>query len=241
MKSLLFCLVIFSGIVYLIYQPKFDSNNLTSSQNVNNQLNANVGRQRMAGPIKIALQAGHWKNRQLPEELKKLRENDGAQGAGKKEWEVNLKIAEETAEILRLSGFDTDILPATIPPSCSADVFVSIHADEHPTDKNKEGFKVAGAEFDKTGKSNFLAEKIEIEYQKATKLKNDENNITDAMKYYYAFSWWRFDHTINPHTPAVIIETGYLPNPKDQQIIIDNPQKSGEGIANGIKKFLNHI
>ena len=58
--------------------------------------------QRPSGPAKVALQAGHLKNEEVPEELEGLRGNTGATGGGKSESEVNLAIANATAAILAL-------------------------------------------------------------------------------------------------------------------------------------------
>lgn len=46
------------------------------------------------GPLRVGLQAGHWKNNELPDELENLRNyGGGAKGGGMAEWEVNLAIA----------------------------------------------------------------------------------------------------------------------------------------------------
>jgi len=99
--------------------------------------------QRPDGPPRVGLQAGRWKNKELPDEFERLRERGGgSSGGGKAEWEVNLKIAEKTASLLRDQGIIVDILPATIPVAYWADVFVAIHADgsENPS---ASGFKAA--------------------------------------------------------------------------------------------------
>src|SRR3989338_2508894 len=44
---------------------------------------------RPAGPPKVGLQAGHWKNDELPEEFGRLRGSTGSAGGGRSEWEVN--------------------------------------------------------------------------------------------------------------------------------------------------------
>ena len=101
--------------------------------------------ERPDGPPRVGLQVGHWKNKELPDELQRLRERGGGtSGGGKAEWEVNLAIAEKTASLLRAQGIIVDILPATIPVAYWADAFVAIHADgsENP---NASGFKVASA------------------------------------------------------------------------------------------------
>lgn len=197
-----------------------------------------VNWQRPVGPIKVALQVGHLHNDYLPNELEKLRKNDGATGGGKAEWEVNLEIAEHTKRKLESAGFIVDILPATVPPNYWADIFIAIHADGNEN-RGVTGFKAAGAERDITGKANTLARTIENEYTKLTGMYLDRENISVNMRYYYAFSWWRFEHAVHPLTTSVIVETGYLTNPNDRKLIVNQPEKSAEGITRGVLKFLN--
>lgn len=192
--------------------------------------------QRPEGPPKVALQVGHWKNDELPEELEKLKVSGGSSGGGKSEWEVNLPIVEETAKILEQKGIEVDILPATVPPLYWADVFIAIHADGS-TDTSKSGFKIAAPWRDYTGKAPDLVDYLESSYQEATSLPKDQN-ITRNMRGYYAFSWWRYEHAIHPMTTAVIIETGFLTNPSDRSLLINKPEIPAHGIAEGIHSYL---
>jgi len=191
---------------------------------------------RPEGPAKVGLQAGHWKVNEIPEELHRLRGNTGATGGGKSEWEVNLKIAEETKKLLEEKGVVVDILPATIPVDYWADVFVSIHADGS-TDTSKSGFKAANPRRDYTGNAIKLLEFIESEYQKSTGLEKDPN-VTRNMRGYYAFAWWRYQHAVHPMTASLILETGFLTNPLDRKVIVSQSQLSAQGLDSGITKFL---
>jgi N-acetylmuramoyl-L-alanine amidase len=190
------------------------------------------------GPPRVALQVGHWNNHQVPEELERLRGNTGAAWGTVSEWEVNYEIAMKTKDLLEKKNIQVEILPATVPPSYWADVFVSIHADgsENIT---KSGFKVASPRRDYTKKAESLADYIEEEYKQTTKLEIDPI-ITRNMTGYYAFAWWRFEHAIHPMTTAVILETGFLTNYNDRLVIVDNPDLSTEGLANGILKYLEN-
>jgi hypothetical protein len=190
-------------------------------------------------PARVALQVGHWKNDELPDELEKLRGNSGAVGGGYAEWEVNLAIAKLTAEILKQSGIDAEILPATVPSQYWADVFVAIHADGSE-DPAKQGFKIASPWMDFTGRANDLVKILYDSYGKETGLTTDEN-ITKNMRGYYAFSWWRYEHAIHPMTTAVIIETGFLSNYSDRNLLINSPDVVAMGIAKGIKEYLQSI
>lgn len=186
-------------------------------------------------PPKIGLQVGHWKNYELPEELKKLRENHGAEGGGKKEWEVNYKIAEILKNKLEEKGFLVELIPATVPPNYQADAFISIHADSH-SDNTKNGFKASTSWYTKTQKSEELLNFISNEYLKHTKLPW-ENTITPGMKGYYSFNWTKFKHAVNPQTPSIIVENGFLTNEKDQKFLIETPEIAAEGLARGIERF----
>lgn len=188
------------------------------------------------GPAKVGLQVGHWKNEELPDELDRLRGNSGSSGGGKNEWEVNLTIANMTKELLEEKDIVVEIFPATIPQDYWADVFVAIHADGS-TDKSKSGFKIAKPRRDFSGKADILVGLIQDEYALATNLEIDPN-ITRNMTGYYAFSWWRYSYAVHPKTASGILETGFLTNPHDRQIIVKKPELAAKGIARGIILFL---
>jgi hypothetical protein len=193
--------------------------------------------QRPAGPPKVALQVGHWKNKELPDEFERLRETGGGtSGGGKAEWEVNLAIAELTAEVLRKHGVTVEILPATVPPEYWADVLVSIHADGNEN-SGVSGYKVAAPRRDITGTAEELASFLEEEYGKIVGFALDPN-VTRNMRGYYAFNWRRYEHAMHPMTTAAIIETGFLTSPQDRKILINQPERSAQGIAQGILAYL---
>lgn len=191
---------------------------------------------RPEGPASVGLQVGHWKNEELPDELERLRGSTGSAGGGKSEWEVNLSIAEATAEILENHGVDVEILPATIPPKFWADAFIAIHADGS-TDPAKSGYKVASPRRDFSGKAASLVSSIESTYENQTGLIRDPN-VTPNMRGYYAFAWWRYDHAVHPMSASAIVETGFLTNPSDRRLIVNNPQAAAQGLAEGILDFL---
>ena len=191
---------------------------------------------RQPGPATVALQVGHWKNSELPQELSSLIGNTGAQAGGVAEWEVNLTIAEETKKILESQGVVVEILPATVPPRYLSDVFLAIHADGNE-DTRASGYKFAGPRRDLTSKSSMLVEYLDKSYAAATQLQFDPN-ITRNMRGYYAFAWWRYEHAVHPMTTAAIAETGFLTNPNDRKIIVAQSKKSAAGLAHGILQYL---
>jgi hypothetical protein len=185
---------------------------------------------------RIGLQVGHWNNHEAPAELASLKGNTGASGGGKTEWEINFAIAERAAQILTAKGLEVDLLPAIIPPRYQADAFIAIHADGS-LNPDKSGYKMAAPWNDQTGKADSLVAFIEEEYA-STGLEHDYKNITPAMRGYYSFAWWNFEHAVDPSTPSAIVETGFLSSPRDQELLIHNPDVPAEAIAAGILRYL---
>ncbi|RJR15054.1 N-acetylmuramoyl-L-alanine amidase [Candidatus Microgenomates bacterium] len=188
------------------------------------------------GPPKVGLQVGHWQLDNLPQELERLRDNTGASAAGVDEWEVNLAIAQAVKEILESKGIIVDILPAAVPQGYWADVFVAIHADGN-LDTNTRGYKAASPWRDFSGGAKQLVTDIEKSYEETTGLPRDPL-ITRNMTGYYAFAWWRYDHSVHPRTASAILETGFLTNWQDRQIIVEQPELAAQGLVNGIISYL---
>lgn len=194
---------------------------------------------REPGPFRVGVQAGHWRNSEVPEELDGLKRNgSGAVGGGKTEAEVVLEIARKVKTALESNGIIVDLLPATVPIDYFADAFVSIHADGN-TNPSVSGFKIAPPQRDFSSKSVLLAEILNDTYKKETSLEKD-SNVTRRMSAYYVFNWRRYEHALHPMTPAVIIETGFMTNPDDRKIIINNQAKVVNGIVKGILQFLEY-
>lgn len=190
------------------------------------------------GPIRIGLQVGHWKTSEMPQELERIKNaGGGTSGLGLAEWEVMLKVAEATKKILVIEGYEVDILPATVPVNYWADAFVSIHADGN-LNPIVNGYKVASYARDRTGNALLLSSLIEKTYGEVSGLTLDPN-ITRNMTRYYAFNSRRYSHSIHPMTPGVLVETGFMTNYKEAQFLINKPEVSATGIANGIIEFIN--
>lgn len=186
---------------------------------------------------RVGLQAGHWKNTELPDELETLRNwSTGAYVAGINEWEVNLEIAEGVAKQLRKSGVEVDVLPSTVPVGYEADAFISIHADGND-DTTVSGFKVVPSDWDLTGKAKRLSSAIEASYGAMTGMEVDPSDQI-AMREYYAFNYERFHHAIDKDTPGVIMELGFLTNSQDRFIIVNKQAQMIEGITQGVKAYL---
>ncbi|MDX1646184.1 MAG: N-acetylmuramoyl-L-alanine amidase [Longimicrobiales bacterium] len=186
------------------------------------------------GPVKIALQAGHWRAGEAPAELSGLRDN-GTRWEDIHEWEANLEVARRTAALLETSGYEVEILPAVVPPGYRAHLFVSIHADGS-LDTRASGYRVASPRRDATGRAADIASLLERSYGKATGLRHITTS-TRRMRNYYAFNFRRYEHALHPMTIAVILETGFLTSPRDRGVIVDDPDRAARGIVEAIRAF----
>ena len=186
------------------------------------------------GPTLIALQAGHWRADEAPAELSGPKDN-GAGIPGKAEWEVNLDIAERAAALLEDMGYLVDVLPAVVPPSYRAHLFISIHADGSG-DPRASGFRVAAPRNDQTGRASDAARLLENAYAEATGIKRLPT-VTRRMQNYYAFNFRRYVHALHPMTIGVILETGFLTSAADRGVIVEDPDRAARGIAAAVAAF----
>lgn len=187
-------------------------------------------------PWRVGVQVGHLRSDELPAELTRLRSSSGTRYGSLTEAEVNAAIVLELQKVLEAAGVVVDVLPATVPPSYDSDAFVAIHSDGNPSAQVR-GWKMANP-WRVSRAAQQLLEAIRASYATITRVPEDLDGITFNMRGYYAFSTRRFMHAIANTTPAVIIETGYLTNAADRQLIVDQPQKVAQGIADGMLAYL---
>ncbi len=186
------------------------------------------------GPVRIALQAGHWRADEAPRELRGLR-NNGTRWGGTAEWESNLEIVRHAAAMLEGMGYEVDILPAVVPPSYRAHLFISIHADGS-NDPDASGYRVAAPRRDATGRASRIASLLAQTYGQATGISRLPT-VTRRMRNYYAFNFRRYEHALHPMTIAVIIETGFLTSQRDRRVIVDDPVRAARGIVEAVAAF----
>jgi N-acetylmuramoyl-L-alanine amidase len=186
------------------------------------------------GPVRIALQVGHWRTEEAPRELSGLRRN-GANWNGLAEWEVNLEIARHTGAMLEEFGYVVDILPAVVPPDYRAHLFIAIHADAS-NDPGTTGYRVAAPGRDATGRASAFVDLLNRKYGEVTGIRRLPT-VTRRMRNYYAFNFRRYEHALHPMTIAVIIETGFLTNADDRKIIVSQPERVARGIVEAITEF----
>jgi hypothetical protein len=190
------------------------------------------------GPRRIGIQAGHWLTAEVPEELRRLEHSTGTAGGGVLEVQVNLDVANRVAAILRARGYHVDVLPTTVPPHYLADVFLALHADGSP-DPGARGFKAAHGS--RRGPyEGQLVQAVTEEYRRVTGLPTDPI-ISRNMRGYYAFSWSRLQSAVAPHTPAAILEMGFMTNAADRALLVGRPDLVAEAVANGLQRFLDEV
>lgn len=193
---------------------------------------------RPEGPVRIALQAGHWLAREAPDEQAGLRGN-GTRGGGRQEWEINLDIARRAARILEDSGYVVEVLPTRVPPGYWADLFVSIHADGH-TNSRASGYRSAAPRRDMTGRAAEFAALLDRVYGEETGLPY-YGSVTRRMRGYYAFNYRRYEHALHPMTVGAIIETGFLTSPRDRSVIVADPERAARGITRAVIEFMSPV
>lgn len=187
-----------------------------------------------AGPVRIALQAGHWRADEAPRELSGLRGN-GTSWRDTHEWEANLSIARTAATMLEDLGYEVDVLPAVVPPGYRAHLFIAIHADGSE-DPAASGFRVAAPRSDATGRADGAVDLLASTYARATGIRN-LGTTTRRMRNYYAFNFRRYEHALHPMTIAVILETGFLTSSRDRDVILDAPERAARGIVEAVRAF----
>jgi N-acetylmuramoyl-L-alanine amidase len=148
---------------------------------------------------------------------------------------VNLAIAKEASRMLEQFGYIVDLLPAVVPPSYRAHLFIAIHADGS-NDPRATGYRVATPRRDATGRSSEFARILERTYGEATSLRRIQD-VTRRMRNYYAFNFRRYEHALHPMTIGVIIETGFITSARDRRLLVEEPQKAAKGIVDAILAF----
>src|SRR5687767_1943700 len=192
------------------------------------------------GPRRIGIQVGHLDTDKVPAELgTRITFQTGTSWAGVDEVDVNLDIAQRVKAQLVARGYIVDIIPTTVPPGYIADVFLALHMDGDDTGL-KSGFKIAhgsrrGPYEDK------LVSLLREEYAKQTGLEWDAAGISRNMTNYYPFNWGRYQHAAAAHTPAAILEMGFLSNGHDRSLMLDHGDGVALAIVNGIQRFLDEV
>ena len=192
-----------------------------------------------AGTKRVGLQAGHYEYYDAPRELLSLRRNPGAPGAGRIEWEVTIELARLAAGMLEERGYEVDVLPVTVPVRYRAHAFVAIHVDGSEN-TGLRGYKLARPNFSSIPAVDDRFLEIAHEaYGEVTGLPDNSDYVTGRMRNYYAFNARRYQHAVAPGVPQTIIETGFMSNWADRELLFNRPDVAAQGIANGVLRFLS--
>jgi N-acetylmuramoyl-L-alanine amidase len=190
----------------------------------------------LTGTIRVAIQAGHWKNDELPRELRHLIGVSGAEVQGIEEYEINKAVADALARRLARAGIQVDVLPATVPPGLRADLFLSIHSDWADRSKN-HGWKVSPPA--KPSKaSQRLSDALAASFAAESAIRQDVAQISDNMYDYYAFNATKYRHSIDPLTPAAIVELGFMSNPAEFKRLRREPDWWAAILERGLRSYL---
>jgi N-acetylmuramoyl-L-alanine amidase len=153
---------------------------------------------------------------------------------GYREVDINYNVADLTRQYLEAEGVEVDLLKEFDEhlEGYQSDALISIHADtcEYIPDLGT-GYKIAEAVDNKRPEQAArLMACIKNRYGEITGLRYD-HRITLDMTSYHAFG------EIDPNTPAVIIETGFMN--QDRELLTKNPALVAQGISAGIMCYLN--
>lgn len=194
---------------------------------------------RAKGEVRVGLQVGHLDAAAAPDELEGLRQSTGGSGAGLDEVDVNLAVVTALASRLEATGILVDVLGATVPPGYRADLLLSIHADASD-DPGRRGYKSAHFRPARNPREALLKVAVDRAYFAATRLPDDDGNVSGNMLFYYAFNDRRFEHSAHRSTPALLVELGYLTNESDRRWL-ERPGALAEALANGVMAYLREI
>jgi N-acetylmuramoyl-L-alanine amidase len=190
------------------------------------------------GPRRVGIQAGHWRTEEAPSEFPHLRTDTGGSWGDLREVDVTVDVARRVTDLLRQRGVVADLIPATVPPSYVADAFVAIHADADDTETAR-GFKIAHGTY-RSPYDERLVRSLTDHYAAKTGLPWDPHVTTD-MTDYYAFAWFRYQHALAPHTPAAIVELGFISYPDDRALLTEKQDVVAAGVVEGIMSFLDSV
>lgn len=188
------------------------------------------------GSVRVGLQIGHENAHEHPDEVAVLRASTGGRANGVNEVDINRAVVAELKRLLEADGIIVDVLPAVVPPGYRADLFVSVHADS-VYQTSRRGYKSAHFVPARNAQEPLLKAAIDEAYLRMSGLPDDNRNDSANMRHYYAFNHHRFEYSVDPSTPAVIVEMGYISNWSDLAYIqqIDAPARA---IHAGIMNYL---
>ncbi len=168
---------------------------------------------------RIGLISGHWGN-----------DPGFICSDGLTEEQVNLEIAQRLSELLQKEGFDVRLFKEFDPnlKGFSGVALISIHNDTCDfLDDQSTGFKIAPVSGQEPSPQTERLEACLVgRYQERSGLKHIEHRVTRDMSEYHPLD------EIDPATPAVVVETGFLN--LDREILLQQPGELAKGLSDGI-------
>ncbi|MEN8172624.1 MAG: N-acetylmuramoyl-L-alanine amidase [Chloroflexota bacterium] len=175
----------------------------------------------------IGIVIGHWGDNNDPGAV--------CENSDLTELRVNQDIGSVLQRMLIAKGFSVDLLKEFDDrlEGYQADALISLHADSCTyINDQATGFKIAGTSVSsRTERTARLASCIRNRYAITTGL-SEHRSITADMTEYHAFA------EIDPFTPAIILETGFLN--LDQEILTQHSDQIASGIVAGILCYMNN-
>lgn len=175
----------------------------------------------------IGIVVGHWGDNNDPGAV--------CENSDLTELRVNQDIASFVQRMLIAEGFTVDLLQEFDDrlEGYQATAMISLHADSCAyVNDLATGFKLAGTSVSsRTERTARLASCMRNRYATATGLA-EHRSITEDMTEYHAFS------EIDPSTPAIILETGFLN--LDQKKLTQESDQVASGIVAGILCYVNN-
>jgi len=191
----------------------------------------------LEGPWIVALQPGHWRIEDLPDELSHRRGDTGAVYGDVREADINRAVAEALVPKLEAEGWRVVMVPATVPPDLRADVFLSIHADgsERP---DRRGWKLSPP-WRPSAAARSLTDSLRRSFSAEPGLVEDRDGVTIYMRGYFGFNYRRYLHAISPYTPASLIELGFVTNPQDRRLLTGDLDFWAGIVMRGLKDYFS--
>jgi len=148
------------------------------------------------------------------------------------EAQVNAAVTRRVAQQLRRRGVQVSVLDEHDARlvDLRVDALLSLHSDSCIDESGYKAAHRANSPI-RAAEGRFL-QCIDRYYPAATDLAHHPNTITHDMVGYYAFN------RIDPATPAVILEMGFLGG--DQALLVNEPGRVASGIARSVVCFVNN-
>ena len=189
----------------------------------------------LEGPWVVAIQPGHWKIDELPDEQAHRRGSTGAVYGSVREADINRAVTDALIPKLEGEGWKIVLVPATVPPGLRADAFISIHADGG-NGSSRRGWKLAPS-WRPSQAARKPAAALNSSFAAEPELLEDKDGVTIFMRGYFGFNYRRYRHAASPYTPSVLVELGFVSNSRDRELMTSRPDYYASLIYRGLKSY----